>query len=86
MDEGATYTEPAEPAGGAPASGAPAAAAPPAAPLTPEQDSIREAQAFRRRQRSMESYESCVAKTKTIEEPVRTRLVEACGRSRGAQP
>lgn len=85
MDEGATSVEPEEvqPAeGGAPApDAAPAAAAPAAAPLTPEQDSAREAQAFRRRQQSMESYDSCIAKANSVDEPVRSTLREACGRS-----
>jgi len=78
-----------------PAPAPPAAApAPPAAPgapaaaaqLTPEQDSAQEARAFARRQQSMESYESCMAKTNSIEEPVRTTLREACARSRRPKP
>jgi hypothetical protein len=76
---------PAGAARSAPAAQAPPAApgAPPAAPmLTPEQDSAQEAEAFARRQQSMESYESCVAKIRGIEEPVRSTLMEACGRSR----
>jgi hypothetical protein len=61
----------------------PAPGAPPAAPLTPEQDSIQEARAFARRQHSMETYESCMAKVNAVqEEPVRTTLREACARSR----
>jgi hypothetical protein len=88
VDEGATSVEPehVQPAeGGAPApDAAPGAAAPAAAaPLTPEQDSIREVQAFRRRQQSMESYESCLQKATSVDEPVRSTLREACGRSRG---
>ena len=65
----------------------PAPGAPPAAPLTPEQDSIQEERAFARRKQSMESYESCITKADAAEEPVRTTLRTACGRSRRhAQP
>ena len=49
------------------------------------QDSIQEAQLYRRRQASMESVESCIAKTRAIEQPQRTILENACKRSRGAQ-
>jgi len=66
----------------APAPSAAPGAAPAVAPLSPEQDSIQEAQAFARRQQSMETYESCVAKVKGIEEPIHTTLMEACARSR----
>ena len=66
----------------APAAGPPAPGAPPQPVLTPEQDSAQEAEAFARRQESMETYESCMAKIRDVEEPVRATLVEACGRSR----
>jgi hypothetical protein len=78
-----------------PAPAPPAAAAAPAAPgaapaapqLTPEEDSAQEARAFARRQQSMESYESCMAKTNSIEEEqVRATLREACARSRRPKP
>jgi hypothetical protein len=87
--DGAVAPETAAPppaAAPAPAAAAAPGAAPAAAPLTPEQDSAREAQAFRRRQQSMESYESCIAKSSSVEEPVRTTLKQACARSRGARP
>jgi hypothetical protein len=60
--------------------------APPAPMLTPEQDSIQEEQAFARRKASMESYEDCMAKVATVEEPARTTLRAACARRRDAQP
>jgi hypothetical protein len=64
----------------------PAPGAPPAPPLTPEQDSIQEARAYARRQQSMESYESCMAKADGLEEPARTTIRQACARRRAAQP
>ena len=64
----------------------PGPGAPPPAPLTPEQDSINEARAFAQRQRSMESYESCMRKANVVqEEPVRTTLRQACERSSGGR-
>lgn len=77
---GAARSAPAPQPAPPPAPGAPPA--PPQPMLTPEQDSAQEAEAFARRQQSMESYESCVAKIRGIEEPVRSTLMEACGRSR----
>jgi len=85
-DPDAPKAAPAPPAAAGDPSAPPGAAAPGAAPaevLTPEQDSIQEAQAYARRQRSMESYESCVAKAKDLEEPARTTIQQACGRRRG---
>ncbi len=84
--QGAAPAAPGEPA--AEAAPPPAPGAPPPPPLTPEQDSIQEARAYARRQQSMESYESCVAKVRGIEEPIRSTLIEACGRSRsrGGKP
>jgi len=65
----------------------PAEAPPAAAPLSYAEDSAREERAFERRKRSMESYESCMEKVASIEEPARTTLRQACARSRRpAQP
>lgn len=80
--------------GGAPPAAAPASAAPagesapapglaPPDPLAEVEDSIREADLFRQRQQSMESYESCMRKAKGLEEPARTMIENACKRSRG---
>ncbi|MFL5382850.1 MAG: hypothetical protein ACJ8GN_10085 [Longimicrobiaceae bacterium] len=63
-------------------------AAPGAAPApmpTPEQDSAQEAAFYARRQQSMESYESCVAKVRDVEEPARSTLVAACARTRAGR-
>jgi hypothetical protein len=60
----------------------PGAPVPPPHIPTPEEDSIRDAASYHRRLRSMESYEDCVEKTRGLEEPIRSRLVAACGRSR----
>jgi hypothetical protein len=83
---------PAQDTSAPPAAEEPAPAPPPAPgaplppPLTPEQDSIQEARAFAQRQRSMESYESCMRKADVVaEEPVRTTLREACARSSGGR-
>jgi hypothetical protein len=71
---------------------APAAAAPaPAAPMTAE-DSIREARDdsialakdYHQRLGSMESYASCIQKTKNADPQIRPTLEAACKRSRGA--
>jgi hypothetical protein len=82
--QGAAPAAPGEPT--AEAAPPPAPGAPPAPPPTPEQDSIQEARAFARRQQSMESYESCVAKAEGLEEPARTTIRQACGRRRAAPP
>jgi hypothetical protein len=62
---------------------APGAAPAPAPMPTPEQDSAQEAALYARRQQSMESYESCVAKVRDVEEPARSTLMAACRRTRG---
>ena len=80
---------PAAPAAAAPtpppaAGAAPAPGSAPAQALTPEQDSAQQAQDFARRQQSMETYESCMAKVRDAEEPVRSTLLAVCARRRGA--
>jgi hypothetical protein len=81
----------------APAAAAPAApgaqpaaeALPPAPPpgqpdpLAEARDSIQEADLYHRRQRSMESLESCMAKAKGLEPAVRATIETACKRARG---
>ncbi|HEX8905909.1 MAG TPA: hypothetical protein VF771_13755 [Longimicrobiaceae bacterium] len=48
-------------------------------------DSTREAQLYHRRQQSMETLESCLAKARAAEGPQRAVLEAACRRSRGTQ-
>ncbi|HET7459773.1 MAG TPA: hypothetical protein VFJ82_00940 [Longimicrobium sp.] len=70
----------ASPAGEAAPSPAPA----PPDPLAQAEDSMREADLFRQRQQSMETYESCMRKAQGLEPHVRATIVAACKRSRGA--
>jgi hypothetical protein len=78
--------QPAEDEAAPVAEGGGPAPATPARPPTPEEDSIRDAASYRRRLRSMESYESCMAKIADIEEPARTTLRNACARTRAVRP
>jgi hypothetical protein len=77
------------------AAGAAADAAPPAAPapmsptdsaLAAQEDSMHEADLFHRRQASMESEASCMAKARVADPPQRAILEAACKRSHGTQP
>jgi len=61
-----------------------AAPAPGQAPqqLTPEQDSIQEAQQYEHRRQSMESYDSCMLKAAAADGEARKIIEQACARSR----
>lgn len=86
--DASTASPPATPAGAGSAPAAEPAPAPglaPRDPLAEVEDSINEANLYRQRQQSMETYESCMRKAKGLEQPVRTTIENACKRSsRGA--
>ena len=68
----------AAPAGGEPAAPPPGFAAPD--PLEVARDSMQEAELYRSRQQSMESYESCMRKARDLDPPQRAMIETACKR------
>ncbi len=68
----------AAPAGGEPAGPPPGLAAPD--PLEVARDSMQEAELYRQRQQSMESYESCMRKARELDASQRAMIETACKR------
>jgi len=76
--------EAAAPAGETRAEPQPAPMSPADSLLAEQHDSIHEAELYQQRQQSMETYESCMAKARGLEPPVRATIEAACKRSPGA--
>jgi hypothetical protein len=93
-DDGQGAPAAAAPSAAATDSGTPPEAAPAPAPVQPRSpqdsaraaidDSISEARLFNRRLANMDSYASCMAKTKSADPPQRAVLEAACRHARGA--